>query len=41
MDALTTLRFWNDDSQVADVRARKLYDDGRGPGCIISIKELI
>lgn len=40
MDALTTLRFWNDDSQVCDVRARKLYDDGRGPGCIISIKEL-
>ncbi len=41
MDALTTLRFWQDDSQVCDVRARKLYDDGRGPGCIICIKELM
>lgn len=41
MDALTTLRFWKDDSQVCDVRARKLYDSGAGPGCTISIKELI
>lgn len=41
MDALTTLRFWQDDSQVCDVRARKLYDDGCGPGCIITIRELL
>lgn len=40
LDALTILRFWNDDSQVCDTRCRKLYDDGRGPGCIIGIKEL-
>lgn len=39
LDALTELRFWRDDSLVCDSRARKLYDDGRGPGCIIEIHE--
>ncbi len=41
LDALTILRFWNDDSQVCDTRCRKLYDDGRGPGCIVTIKDFI
>lgn len=39
MDALTVLRMWNDDDQVVHLIVRKLYDDGRGPGCIISIRE--
>lgn len=39
MDALTTLRMWRDDAQVAHLIVRKLYDDGRGPGCIITIRE--
>lgn len=39
MDALTVLRMWRDDAQVVHLIARKLYDDGRGPGCIISIRE--
>lgn len=39
MDALSVLRMWRDDAQVAHLIVRKLYDDGRGPGCIISIKE--
>lgn len=39
LDALTVLRMWTDDAIVVDVRARKLYDDGRGSGCIIEIKE--
>jgi Holliday junction resolvase RusA-like endonuclease len=40
MDALTICRMWNDDAQIADCRVRKLYDDGRGSGCIIEIKEV-
>lgn len=39
MDALTVLRMWRDDAQVAHLIVRKLYDDGRGPGCIITIRE--
>lgn len=39
MDALTVIRFWHDDSQVADLRVRKLYDNAAGPGCLITIKE--
>lgn len=39
LDALTVLRMWTDDAIVVDVRARKLYEDGRGPGAIIEIKE--
>lgn len=39
MDALTVIRFWHDDSQVADLRVRKLYDIGTGPGCLVTIKE--
>lgn len=39
MDALTILRMWRDDAQICHLIARKLYDDGRGPGCIITIKE--
>lgn len=39
MDALTVLRMWRDDSQVADLRVRKLYEDDRGPGCEITIRE--
>jgi len=38
-DALTVIRMWGDDAQIVDSRIRKLYDDGRGPGCIIEIKE--
>ncbi len=40
-DALTTLRMWKDDSFVAHLIVRKLYDDGRGPGCLIEIRELL
>ena len=39
MDALTILRMWHDDAQVADLRVRKLYTDGRPPGCLITIRE--
>lgn len=39
MDALTQLNVWRDDSLVSDLRVRKLFDDGRGPGCIIEIRE--
>lgn len=39
MDAMTVIRFWHDDAQIADLRVRKLYDDGRGPGCLVTIKE--
>lgn len=39
MDALTILRMWGDDAQVADLRVRKLYENGSGPGCLITIKE--
>lgn len=39
LDQLTVLRFWRDDSQVCDGRIRKLYDNGRGPGCLIKISE--
>lgn len=39
MDALTQLRVWKDDAQVAHLIVRKLYDDGRGPGCLVSIRE--
>lgn len=41
LDALTLLRFWRDDSQVCDGRIQKLYDDGRGPGCLIRISEAL
>ena len=41
MDAITTLRVWEDDSQVVDLRVRKFYESGRGPGCIISISEVL
>lgn len=37
MDALTVLRFWNDDSQVAVLHVQKLY--GGNPGCRIEISE--
>lgn len=39
MDALSQLNFWRDDALVCHLNVRKLYDDGRGPGCLITIKE--
>lgn len=39
LDQLTVMRFWLDDAQVSDGRIRKLYDDGRGPGCLVRITE--
>ena len=41
MDALTVLGFWRDDSQVYDLRCRKIYTPRSGniaPGAIIEIK---
>lgn len=39
MDALSQLNFWRDDALVCHLIIRKVYDYGRGPGCIITIKE--
>lgn len=39
MDALTVLRMWKDDSIVAHLIVRKLYEDFRGPGCLVRISE--
>jgi Holliday junction resolvase RusA-like endonuclease len=39
LDQMTVMRFWRDDAQVCDGRIRKLYEDGRGPGCTITISE--
>lgn len=39
LDQLTVSRMWLDDSQVCDGRIRKRYDDGRGPGCVVLIRE--
>lgn len=37
-DALTRLRFWHDDSQIAAARIVKLYEDpGSGPGANIRV----
>lgn len=38
-DQMTQMRFWIDDAQVSDTRIRKVFDDGRGPGCDITIRE--
>lgn len=40
-DALKDMRFMLDDSQICDGRVRKLWDDGRGPGCLITISEVL
>ena len=40
LDALTTLRFWIDDSQVCSGRIVKRYESGQGPGCQIHITQL-
>ena len=40
LDALTTLRFWIDDSQVCSGRIVKPYESGQGPGCQIQITQL-
>lgn len=37
MDAMTVLRFWQDDAQVAELQVRKTY--GEVPGCLIEISE--
>lgn len=38
MDALTDAAVWRDDSQVAEILARKVYTEGNhGPGAIIEI----
>jgi crossover junction endodeoxyribonuclease RusA len=39
MDQMTAMRFWVDDSQAADGRLRKFYDDGRGPGVDVCVRE--
>ena len=39
MDALTILKFWRDDNQVAEMEILKLYGDV--PGCRITIVELV
>jgi len=39
MDALTQLNAWRDDAQVVQLHASKLYDNGGGPGCKITIAE--
>jgi Holliday junction resolvase RusA-like endonuclease len=41
MDALSVLRVWKDDAQVCHLIVRKLYDDGRGPGCIVEIADFL
>lgn len=41
MDALSIIRFWNDDAQVSALRVWKLYCDGRGPGVQIKIAEAL
>lgn len=40
-DALTVLRVWEDDALVVDSRIKKFFDDGSGPGCLITISEAI
>ncbi len=40
LDQLTVLRFWKDDAQACDGRLVKRYEDGRGPGCQITISEV-
>lgn len=39
-DALTQAGVWVDDSQVATIHARKVYADGRGPGCDVTVQTL-
>lgn len=39
MDALTILRFWEDDCQVCDLSVRKQF--ARLPGCNIEISEAV
>jgi Holliday junction resolvase RusA-like endonuclease len=39
MDALTTLRFWQDDAQVAELSVRKAYSTQAG--CLIEIAECV
>ncbi len=40
LDALTILRFWQDDSQVCSGRIVKRYEADQGPGCLIKITQL-
>ncbi len=39
-DQLTVTRFWGGDTQVCDGRILKAYEDGRGPGCQVTITPL-
>lgn len=43
MDSMTTLGFWRDDQQVAQLRIRKIYrsagESGLAPGCFIIVEE--
>lgn len=37
LDALTTMRVWQDDAQVASLRVTKRYDEGGSWGCAITV----
>ena len=40
LDALTLLRVWNDDAQVAQALVSRRWENGNGPGASISILQL-